>query len=188
MALATAMSAMKGKVPAAAFQHAAQTLLAYVRNLVAHPDDPKFRRIKVSPVVHIRIWGPHVSLSLACWMLCFNIFPDCRSPTRAVLRLRLLPGCLVMRGSRVGLEPRTSAHPDTCVSISRQSSNARYKAAIGGQPHGPQCMAALGFRPIMEASEEVQQSESSDWIVLRVSFFLCCCPSQLGVSNFTPCC
>lgn len=47
VALATAMSAMKGKVAPAAFQHAAQTLLAYVRNLVAHPDDPKYRRIKV---------------------------------------------------------------------------------------------------------------------------------------------
>lgn len=41
------MSAMKGKVPAAAFQRAAETLLAYVRNLVAHPEEPKFRRIKV---------------------------------------------------------------------------------------------------------------------------------------------
>jgi len=36
--------------------------------------------------------------------------------------------------------------------------NARYRLAIGSQPHGTECMAALGFRRLMEASEEVRPS------------------------------
>ena len=36
-----------------------------------------------------------------------------------------------------------------------QASNARYRSAVGTQPHGTACMAALGFAPVFEASEEV---------------------------------
>ena len=44
---------------------------------------------------------------------------------------------------------------DQLYTMAVQTSNARYKAAVGSQPHGAECMAALGFQPIMEASEEV---------------------------------
>ncbi len=47
MLLAKAMSDMKRAVSPAAFQSAAELLLAYVRNLVAKPNEEKFRRIKV---------------------------------------------------------------------------------------------------------------------------------------------
>jgi PUB domain len=55
VALAKAMSALKGRVAPAAFQAAAQTLLAYVRNLVAHPEDPRYRRIKARPAPPSRV-------------------------------------------------------------------------------------------------------------------------------------
>ena len=50
------MSALKGRVAPAAFQAAAQTLLAYVRNLVAHPEDPRYRRIKVRLLPAVSGW------------------------------------------------------------------------------------------------------------------------------------
>ncbi len=37
-----------------------------------------------------------------------------------------------------------------------QGSNARFKSALGSQPHGRDCMLALGFRSHMEAADEVR--------------------------------
>lgn len=129
VALANSMSAMKAKVPAQAFTRAAETLLAYVRNVVAHPDEPKYRRIKA--------WT-FLERALAC-----------RSPSA--------------RCSLNVLACNHAAHHSSQHGCCRcvQSGNARYCSAIGSQPHGTECMAALGFRPIMEASEEVRITHCS---------------------------
>jgi len=79
VALANAMSAMKGKVPAPAFQRAAETLLAYVRNLVAHPEEPKFRRIKVRGQVLYSWEVPGSCAGHRTWTLqaMFVLLGDC---------------------------------------------------------------------------------------------------------------
>lgn len=48
VALANAMSAMKRAVTPEAFMVAAKTLLAYTANIVDHPNEPKYRRVKAS--------------------------------------------------------------------------------------------------------------------------------------------
>jgi PUB domain len=165
VALAKAMSGMKGQVPPAAFQHAAQTLLAYVRNLVAHPDDPRFRRIKVElarvdPSYQLddcglqpgrrpsQAWSPATIFVVSDHlhhMLIRNMFR--RNPT---------PGIQEVQGMRGASASSCALCSCPTFMVVVQTTNTRYKAAVGSQPHGAECMAALGFQPIMEASEEVK--------------------------------
>lgn len=69
-----------------------------------------------------------------------------------------------------------------------QAANARYKSAIGSQPHGTACMAALGFAPIFEASEQVtvatpQWHMLADlWVAQRVGSI--CRLTNLNTSTF----
>ena len=60
------MSGMKKAVAPPVFLRAAETLLAYVGNLVAYPGDPKFRRIKACrapPHARQHMPPPHLATS-----------------------------------------------------------------------------------------------------------------------------
>lgn len=48
-----------------------ETLLIYIENLLKHPDDPKFRKIKISNI-HFEERLGHMEGELLAWDWCFS--------------------------------------------------------------------------------------------------------------------
>lgn len=82
VALANAMSSMKRSVPPDAFMVAAKLLLAYTTNIVNHPGDPKYRRIKVC--CHLLLFANVVKIVTA-YSHCLQLF---NLDAKAAYRLR----------------------------------------------------------------------------------------------------